>query len=101
MERIEVLLHATRPIPSYGPRASPTRQLIARSADAATNRRASAVGVDAAEIGGDAIEHAIYERPALLAAEALRELDGLVEDDGARNVRALHELPRAEPEHVA
>ena len=42
---------------------------------------------------GDAVEHAVDERARLVGAERLRELDGLVEDDGARHVGPVERAP--------
>ena len=43
-------------------------------------------------IAADRVEHAIDERPASVGAEALRQLHGLVDDDGRRRLRFMQKL---------
>src|SRR6201999_1465068 len=50
---------------------------------------------------GDAIEHAVDERRALGARVALGDLHRLVDDHGARDLGVIHQLPGAQPQHVA
>src|SRR6185312_5109911 len=59
---------------------------------AASVRVVSPADLVAANARRELVEHAVHELVAVGAAIALRELDGLVDDDAIRDVQLMHHL---------
>src|SRR5262249_14852782 len=90
---------APRPGPSP-PRSPPPRARPARPPPPAPSSVRAAVLLLHTEHLRDVVEHAVHEGSGIVTAEAARDLDRLVDDDGRRDVGPCDELEGGDAEEV-